>query len=195
MKPNIKFLLKVAAGEVRLECRYSQKYGGSFKFIGGEKTAKIHADAGLMKMPYVGRASLGRPDHAELTEAGLALLRQESAKTPDPWGHPDRLPDATPENPGEHKDVVGHEFAGHDYQDKMHHGKRWFCESHDAEGYWMYATDGSGHWTNVSERAINRSFHRIHVEGPHLYCGWYNSGVPKYTNQPFVRHKDVTVTP
>lgn len=90
---------------------------------------------------------------------------------------PLRAPDITllthPEHP-----VVGKEFMGHDWLTKGFGGVRWFCESHDAEGYWMYATNGSGRWTNVSERAIGRTFHQIDNNGGRLYCpGWK---VPPY---------------
>lgn len=95
------------------------------------------------------------------------------------------VPDATPLAPGKYDDIVGHEFAGHDLSDDDHPGKRWFCASHDQEGFWMYATDGSGHWTNVSGRAIGGSFHRIWCdEFGQPRCGWYINGrVPSYVKE------------
>jgi hypothetical protein len=104
------------------------------------------------------------------------------------------LADRTPVTDPTHW-VVGQEFAGTDTYDNLK-GKRWFCFSHDVAGYWMYATDGSGHWTNVSEMAINRSFWQIHRDPDgRLSCSWFRGKVPPYTNQEFTRHKDVTITP
>lgn len=92
----------------------------------------------------------------------------------------DVIPDITPVTHPDHH-TVGKEFGGHDHQDSEWAGKRWFCFSHDRAGYWMYATDGSGHWTNVSERAIGRSFHEIHVEPDgRRYCHWFRGRVPPY---------------
>lgn len=89
-------------------------------------------------------------------------------------------PDVTPETDPEH-DVVGHEFGGHDYAAPAGtRAVRWFCYSHDAEGYNMYATNGTGHWVNVSERAIGTSFHRIHKRDGRLYCSWFAGPVPRY---------------
>jgi len=88
-------------------------------------------------------------------------------------------PDVTPATHPDHH-TVGKEFMGHDYRRHGWPAVRWFCESHDRCGYWMYATDGSGHWTNVSERAIGRSFHEIErLPSGRLICaGWR---VPTYT--------------
>lgn len=115
-------------------------------------------------------------------------------RNPGPWGHPDFVPDITPDSHPDHW-VVGHEFAGHDHQNPNWKGTRWFCESHDGCGYWMYATDGSGHWSSVSERAIGHSFHEIHREPDgRLYCSWFAGPVPGYTDVPgVVRGRDVTV--
>jgi len=90
-------------------------------------------------------------------------------------------PDVTPETHPDHH-TVGKEFMGHDWQHEDWRGVRWFCESHDQSGYWMYATDGSGHWTNVSERAIGRSFHQIYVDDGRAWCPW--GKVPPYVQQP-----------
>lgn len=88
-------------------------------------------------------------------------------------------PDVTPETHPDHP-TVGREFGGHDLQDSAMPGKRWFCFSHDQFGYWMYATDGSGHWTNISERAIGRAFHEIwDLEGKPM-CAWFAGPVPPY---------------
>lgn len=124
----------------------------------------------------------------------------------------DLPPDITPETHPDHW-VVGHEFGGHDHQDPVWEGKRWFCYSHDHAGYNMYATDGSGHWTNVSERAIGASFHEIYFhekrtfpESRHRsdrirkklvqrhggefcddrtrpYCSWFRGPVPVYVKK------------
>lgn len=72
MKPNVKFLEKVRDGGVKLVFRYSPRTGGTYRFVGGEQTAKKHAAAGLISMPGV--ASLGRPSLARLTEAGNKAL-------------------------------------------------------------------------------------------------------------------------
>lgn len=92
-----------------------------------------------------------------------------------------REPDVTPETHPDH-DVVGHEFGGGAWsEEKGYKAMRWFCYSHDAEGYNMYATDGSGYWTNVSERAIGASFHRIYKYDGRLCCSWFTNGkVPGY---------------
>jgi hypothetical protein len=83
--------------------------------------------------------------------------------------------DVTPASHPDHH-TVGKEFMG------SWPAKRWFCESHDQAGYWMYATDGSGQWTNVSERAIGRSFHEIYRDGGRLFC-------PGWTVQPYVKEE------
>lgn len=90
---------------------------------------------------------------------------------------PDRTPITDPDD-----DTVGKEFGGHDFEHKEWKGVRWFCFSHDHAGYWMYATDGSGHWTNVSGAAIGRSFHEIYTlePGGKPMCGWFRNGVPPY---------------
>lgn len=94
------------------------------------------------------------------------------------------IPDVTPETHPDHH-VVGHEFGGHDWQEKAgNHVKRWFCFSHDPSGYNMYATDGSGHWTNISERAIGRSFHEIHKDPDgRVWCSWFAGPVPGYQDK------------
>lgn len=107
----------------------------------------------------------------------------------------DVRPDVTPETHPDHH-VVGREWAGHDSQDVDWKGTRWFCFSHDRHGYWMYATDGSGHWTNISERAIRRSFHEIYYfaddPGHKPRCGWFaNSKVPPYVQSSVIMWKRV----
>lgn len=105
----------------------------------------------------------------------LDILLQHSA--PD---HP--LADRTPVSDPDHW-VVGREFGGHDLQHPTWKGSRWFCASHDSSGYWMYNTDGSGHWSNVSERAIGRAFHEIHREPDgRLHCSWFHGKVPSYVD-------------
>lgn len=75
MKPNIKFLQKVADGYVAAFFAYSAKHGGRHGFRGGEATAKKHAAAGFVNMPTRG-PSLGMPANVTLTEAGRAALAQ-----------------------------------------------------------------------------------------------------------------------
>jgi len=89
-------------------------------------------------------------------------------------------PDVTLESHPDHH-VVGKEFLGHD-------GGRYLCESHDSSGYWLYNTDGSGNWKNVSERAIGRTFREIYdVEdningGMKKSCGGYGK-IPSYVKE------------
>jgi hypothetical protein len=73
MKPNIKFLQKVADGGVRRIFGYSERIGGYWRFYGGEVTAKKHAAAGFVEM-LRGGPSLGRPVYVTLTDAGRAAL-------------------------------------------------------------------------------------------------------------------------
>jgi hypothetical protein len=71
-----------------------------------------------------------------------------------------------------------HHTVGKEYMGGYPWG-RWLCESHDQCGYWMYRTDGSGRWTNVSERAIGRSFHEIwRAEEGKLRCNYGNPVFP-----------------
>lgn len=87
-------------------------------------------------------------------------------------------PDVTLDSHPDHH-TVGKEFMGGWPSERG--GQRWFCESHDQAGYWMYATDGSGEWHNVSERAIGRSFHEIYVDPDgRRFCSWGKV-------QPYVR--------
>jgi hypothetical protein len=85
-----------------------------------------------------------------------------------------RTPDVTLDSHPNHH-TVGKEYMGPHYNfGSGETATRWFCESHDSEGYWMYATDGSGVWHNVSERAIGRSFHEIYeIDGRKFTApGW-----------------------
>jgi hypothetical protein len=60
-----------------------------------------------------------------------------------------KTPQTDPDHP-----VVGHYFKGT-------YGLTYYCESYDPSiGYQMNATDGSRR-TNVSERAIGRTFHDV----------------------------------
>jgi hypothetical protein len=71
--------------------------------------------------------------------------------------------DVTPLSHPDHH-AVGKEFLGTNWYSRFGNGNttvRWFCAAHDRQGYWMFATDGSGTWTNVSERAIGASFHEV----------------------------------
>jgi hypothetical protein len=72
MKPNLKFLQKVADGNVGSYHGYSAKRGGYWTFRGGEATAKRHAEAGFIRMP--GAAGLFQLAPAKLTDAGRAAL-------------------------------------------------------------------------------------------------------------------------
>lgn len=90
--------------------------------------------------------------------------------------------DCTPETHPDHH-TVGHDFMAHGYPENNWQSVRWFCVCHDQAGYWMFATDGSGMWTNVSERAIGRTFHEIHPdEGWGEWSQWGAS--PPYINTP-----------
>lgn len=71
MKPNLAFLRKVADGKVKATFGYSSQNGGRYGFVGGEKTAMAHQNAGFIRVPG---ASLGRPGIAYLTDAGRAAL-------------------------------------------------------------------------------------------------------------------------
>jgi hypothetical protein len=73
MKPNIAFLRKVADGKVRAVASYSMKRGRYDYFIGGEITARKHADAGYIQMPAHCRVMESKK--ATLTELGRAALR------------------------------------------------------------------------------------------------------------------------
>lgn len=88
-------------------------------------------------------------------------------------------PDVTPETHPDHH-AVGKEFGGHDLQHPTWQGTRWFCLCHDQTGYWMYATNGSGHWANISENAIGRAFHEIWESDGRLYCFWFKGKIPSY---------------
>ncbi len=114
---------------------------------------------GRLKSPYVymgdykiGKFAPSEPFRAtnfENIEARILQHVVDRKTEPMPPEEYDDFPsDITPETHPDHW-VVGHEFGGHDWQDPDWRGKRWFCYSHDAAGYNMYATDGSGHWTNV----------------------------------------------
>lgn len=68
----------------------------------------------------------------------------------------------TPETDPNHH-TVGHTFR--------FFGEVYFCESYDpATGYWMKHTNNSTDLRNVSERAINRTFHHFYSKCVHLNC-------------------------
>lgn len=72
MKPNLKFLQKVADGKVYRATNYSPNRGGYHVFYGGEKTAEKHAEAGFIVMPnYPG---VMRRSEASLTDLGREVL-------------------------------------------------------------------------------------------------------------------------
>jgi len=75
MKPNLKFLQKVADGYVAAFFAYSAKRGGRYGFRGGEVTANKHAKAGFVNMP-TRSPSMGMPANVTLTDAGRAALAQ-----------------------------------------------------------------------------------------------------------------------
>lgn len=79
MKPNLKFLAKVRDSGVYWRRTYRPGNGDNVSFVGGQKTAKAHAAAGLIKMPYSPDARVFRPAFATLTDEGAALLQQESS--------------------------------------------------------------------------------------------------------------------
>lgn len=83
-KPNLSFLQEVADGKVMWVRGHSQRRGGYVRFIGGEKTAKAHSQAGYIDLPGAGMAELGRPARATLTPAGRAALSDanQSQRTP-----------------------------------------------------------------------------------------------------------------
>lgn len=57
--------------------------------------------------------------------------------------------------------TVGHLFGGPDSQKPG--GAIWYCDSYDPRmGYWMTRCDDPSRRTNVSERAIGRSFHTVY---------------------------------
>lgn len=58
-----------------------------------------------------------------------------------------------------------------------YNGGIYYCDSHDpACGYWLTLVDRTSvagaakDRINISERAIDRTFHRIHVDGDRAYC-------------------------
>lgn len=70
----------------------------------------------------------------------------------------DLLPDITPETHPDHH-TVGKDFMGWSYKNDK--AARWFCKSHDSAGYNMVNRSDPDDETNVSERAIGRTFHEI----------------------------------
>lgn len=74
----------------------------------------------------------------------------------------DLTPDITPESHPDHH-TVGKDFMGHSA--KHSKSARWFCKSHDPAGYNMVNRSDPDDETNVSERAIGRTFHDIHDMG------------------------------
>jgi hypothetical protein len=80
-------------------------------------------------------------------------------------------PDVTPESHPDHH-TVGRDFMAHGYPENEWKTTRWFCVCHDQGGYWMFATDGSGQWANVSERAIDRTYHTVYRDGHGEWSQW-----------------------
>jgi hypothetical protein len=72
MKPNLKFLQKVADGKVYPFASYSPRTGRQDKFRGGEATAKAHEDGGfvVIRGPHHVMAS----GSVELTDKGREAL-------------------------------------------------------------------------------------------------------------------------
>lgn len=59
--------------------------------------------------------------------------------------------------------VIGNFFDAYD-------GKVYYCDSHDSRcGYWMTEYKNPVNRVNISERAIDRTFHTIHTDG--MYGG------------------------
>lgn len=54
-----------------------------------------------------------------------------------------------------------HEVVGKRF--KAYNGRVYYCDSYDPRrGYWMTPEDNHADRTNVSERAIGRTFHQIY---------------------------------
>lgn len=85
-------------------------------------------------------------------------------------------PDITLESHPDHW-LVGHLLHGHN-------GIIYFVESHDAEGWNLYPTNGSGEWINISDMAVNRTFWEtwpLEIGGP-LFSQY--GRVPGWEDQP-----------
>ena len=68
--------------------------------------------------------------------------------------HPIKTPETHPDHP-----VVGHDFSGTNWTDKKT-SDNYYCDSYDPRiGYWMTGIEIPEDRRNVSERAINRTFH------------------------------------
>ncbi len=101
----------------------------------------------------------------------------------------------TPLTHPEH-DVVGHDFMA--YSSEANGPARFYCDSYDPQiGYWMTRVDAPReHWgdqhsewrRNVSERAINRTYHRVYVEPDgfqHTNNNTRMTDFPRPTNGPW----------
>lgn len=88
----------------------------------------------------------------------------------------------TPETHPDHH-TVGHYFAGHSYGSNR--TEIYFCDSYDSScGYWMTCvTNENEERRNVSERAIDRTFHRAEDRENHFYCFRWNIKVLKNETQ------------
>ena len=76
MKPNLKFLQKVADGKVYPYADYTPSHGRVDRFRGGEVTAQKHAEAGFVTIKHP--PSVLRRGSVTLTDAGRAALAQSS---------------------------------------------------------------------------------------------------------------------
>ncbi len=73
-KPNIAFLEKVRDGGVYAYFSYTERKGGYYGFVGGQKSADAHQAAGYVTRP--GGTSLGVRGYVRLTDAGKAALAE-----------------------------------------------------------------------------------------------------------------------
>lgn len=92
----------------------------------------------------------------EMIARGISPLL--AAKETGATYRPENEPDVTPETHPNHH-TVGRRFRGLNLQTEE--SDTFYCESHDRCGYNMASESGTYH-TNVSERAIGRTFHEIH---------------------------------
>jgi hypothetical protein len=79
---------------------------------------------------------------------------------------------------------VGHRYRGIDCYSIGWRTIEWVCIAYDPDiGYWMQAVDGS-RMTNVSERAIDRTWHKIYEDDYGDFVlehtvGGYRKRIPK----------------
>lgn len=109
----------------------------------------------------------------------------------------------TPKTHPDHHSV-GRHFIGPCFSCEA--GKHvFYCESYDPEcGYWMTRADAPpehladvfGEWrNNVSERAIGRTFHQIHDDGPEFGQPWSRWGTQERADLIIPAFPDATEQP